>query len=69
MKTKDEYIEWFLTESEKLHWQTRRKVLSVLDTESKDPVQIFHGLYKLYKSNELPETWHEVLMEFCAFFH
>ncbi len=64
MKTKEEYIEWFLKESENLYWQTRRKVLSILDTETKDPRDIFFGLNKLYDNKELNESWKEMLGTF-----
>jgi len=63
MKTTDEFIEWFLSESEKLHWQTRRKVLSILDTETKNPKHIFLGINKMYENKELPESWKDVLIE------
>jgi hypothetical protein len=50
MKTKEEYIICFLIESENLDWQTKKKVLSILDTETKDPRDIFLALNKLYEN-------------------
>lgn len=64
MKTKEEYIKWFLIESENLDWQTKKKVLSILDTEAKDPRDIFLALNKLYENKELNESWKQVLGAF-----